>query len=84
MLPPFPVVPWTTSGLFEPLGVVGKVMEFPANTPAGVYSSRNTELPVLTSVWVPSPTRQTTMLPAVKACAAVTSATAANRPAIDD
>ena len=64
MEPPLPLVPWTMSGLFEPLTALGTGTDC-TKVPPGAYSSMKTELPVAANVSVPSPTRQTTMFPGV-------------------
>ena len=54
-LPP-PVAPCAISWLWPPPAVVGRATAC-TKAPAGVYSSRKTELPLLVSVCTPSPTR---------------------------
>ena len=59
-------VPLAISAALAPLGVIGIDC---TSTPPGVYSSRKTGEPVLTSEPVPEPTRHTTTSPAVNEAA---------------
>ena len=54
--PSLVAVPLANRGRFAPLTAVGAAIDC-TSAPAGVYSSTKTELPVLASVCVPSPTR---------------------------